>query len=336
MICQICGKEYSDRGLSSHLRHAHSLSCEEYYRQFNTNTYCPICGKLTKFINLQKGFANTCGSMHCGRVNGSKKTREIYGYIPGSYGSKEFKQSMIDKYGAENPQQNKEIRARTIETTKTNLGVDYAFLTKEAKQKAKINSHSKETTEKTKKTNLKRYGKTNPAKSDIVKQKIKNTIFNKHLINFSKTRLDLSMKEIKTKGSKIEQLFYNKLSDFTILYNACSDDYPYLCDFYIKEFDLYIELNITWTHFNHYYNKTLDKNILDQLIHKSNNYYNGAIHTWTSKDIEKRDCAIKNNLNFVVVWNNRQIEQLIKDIYSNKHLSGFIDYNDLENEYEQD
>ena len=73
MICQICGKEYSDRGLSSHLRHAHSLSCEEYYRQFNTNTYCPICGKLTKFINLQKGFANTCGSMHCGRVNGSKK-----------------------------------------------------------------------------------------------------------------------------------------------------------------------------------------------------------------------------------------------------------------------
>ena len=333
MICSICEKEYSSIGMHTHLKHAHNLSSEEYYKMFNGDNKCVICGKETKFLNLTKGFSETC-SMHCARINGSRKTKEKYGYIPGAYGSKEHKDYMISKYGVENPQQNSEIRAKTIETMRNKYDIDYAFLTKEAKEKAKLNSHSTEVEDKIKNTCLTRYGVENPAQSNVVKEKSKNTIFKKHRINFSQERLNLSLKEINNNGTDIEKEFYSKLSNFTLLYNACSNNYPYLCDFYIKELDLYVELNITWTHCHHYYDKTHDYDKLIAMKSKNNDYYNGAIYTWTIRDIEKRNCAINNKLNYAVVWNIEQIDKLVFDINNDKSIIGFNDYNNIEVNYD--
>lgn len=333
MICNICNKEYSSIGMHTHLKHAHNLSSEEYYRMFNGDNKCVICGKETKFLNLTKGFSETC-SMHCARINGSRKTKEKYGYIPGSYGSEEHKKFMVTKYGVENPQQNSEIRTKTIETMRNKYDIDYAFLTKEAKEKAKLSSHSIDSEIKIKNTCLERYGVTNPAKCEMVKEKTKNTIFERHQINFSQERLNLSLKEINNNGTDIEKEFYSKLSNFTLLYNACSNNYPYLCDFYIKELDLYVELNITWTHCHHYYDKTHDYDKLMEMKSKNNDYYNGVIYTWTIRDIEKRNCAINNKLNYAVVWNIEQINKLVFDINSNKSIIGFNDYNNIEVNYD--
>lgn len=336
MICSICEKEYSSIGMHTHLKHAHNISSEEYYKMFNNyNNKCVICGKETKFLNLTKGFSETC-SMHCARINGSRKTKEKYGYIPGSYGSKEYKDYMISEYGVENPQQNSEIRAKTIETMRNKYDIDYAFLTKEAKEKAKLNSHSTEVEDKIKNTCLTRYGVENPAQSNVVKEKSKNTIFKKHQINFSQERLNLSLKDLHNTGTDIEKELYSKLSNFTVLYNACSNDYPYLCDFYVKELNLYIELNITWTHNFHYYDDTnnSDNDKLTEMINKNNDYYNMTIYTWTIRDIEKRDCAISNKLNYAVVWNIEQIDKLVFDINNNKSIIGFNDYNNIDVNYD--
>lgn len=84
--------------------------------------------------------------------------------------------------------------------------------------------------------------------------------------------------------------------------------YPFNCDFYIKSLDLFIELNANWTHGrglgfydenNHEHQRLLQK-------WKDGNtlYYNKAIYVWTELDIKKRDTAIKNNLNYLVFWNN--------------------------------
>ena len=321
MICKLCGKDYTI--LATHLRNTHNITDKEYYDYFNARTYCVICGKPTAFISLTKGYKETC-STHCARINGSRKTKEKYGYIPGTYGSKEQKQYMLDTYGVENAQQDKSIKNKTIDTMNNKYGTSYAFLQETAKEKAKVNAHSIKSKSKTKQTCISKYGVENPAKSNIIKEKSKITIFDKHNIQFDLDRLKLSKSEL-VHASKIEQYFYNQLQDYTVLYNACSDKYPYLCDFYVKELDLYIELNITWTHGWHYFDKQKDQLKLLQMQSKNNAYYNNAIYTWTVIDLQKRNLAIKNKLNYVVVWNKDQLNKLLQDIQT---VSGFVDYNE--------
>ena len=327
--CKICGQECVNSGFSSHLRHKHKLSSQEYYDKFFERPKCCICGKeVSKFISISAGYATTC-SVSCSRKKGSLVTKERYGYIPGGYGSPEFENFMLDKYGVANAQQNSEIRQRTLNTTKANLGVSYAFLTEEAKNKAKISSHSAEVREKKKQNCLKKYGVENASQLPEIKNRSRKTVLTKHINSFSEERIALSEKEIKTNSSKTEKYFYDNLkSKYSILYNASSDKYPYLCDFYIKELDLYIELNIIWTHRHHFYNEATDSETLNDLLNKDKEFYQASIYTWTVRDIEKRDCAIKNNLNYVVLWDLNQIDQFLADIET-KSFKGLVDYNDL-------
>ena len=88
--------------------------------------------------------------------------------------------------------------------------------------------------------------------------------------------------------------------------------YPFPCDFYIVSLDLFIELNAHWTHHNHFYDKDNPEDI--KLYNfwlkksKSNFYYKSAIDTWTRRDVIKRETAIKNNLNYLVFWDNDLID----------------------------
>lgn len=87
-----------------------------------------------------------------------------------------------------------------------------------------------------------------------------------------------------------------------------SSVYPFSCDFYIKSLDLYIELNAHVTHGGHWFNcdNVEDQNRLSILKERSGyrNLYSRMITVWTEKDLKKRDTAIKNNLNYVVFWDN--------------------------------
>lgn len=85
--------------------------------------------------------------------------------------------------------------------------------------------------------------------------------------------------------------------------------YPFHCDFYIKSLDLFIELNATWLHGGHWF----DKNNVDdvkkvqefyQKIQDGKRFYNVAIDVWTVRDVKKRQTAIDNHLNYVVFWKN--------------------------------
>ena len=62
------------------------------------------------------------------------------------------------------------------------------------------------------------------------------------------------------------------------------------------------------------------------MMSKNNKYYDSAIHTWTKVDINKRDCAVRNNLNYAVVWNIEQMNNLIIQLNNNPPI-GFNDYN---------
>ena len=95
--------------------------------------------------------------------------------------------------------------------------------------------------------------------------------------------------------------------------------YPFRCDFYIKSLDLFIELNGHYTHGGHWFDEN-DEEDIKQLEewkrrNKSKKYgkYSGAIDVWTRRDVLKREMARKNNLNYVVLWNQGDISQWFEE-----------------------
>ena len=82
--------------------------------------------------------------------------------------------------------------------------------------------------------------------------------------------------------------------------------YPYLCDFYDKDKDLFIEVNASWTHNFHWYDVDSDAVIVNAWKKKSDDsqYYASALKIFTKSDVEKRECARKNNLNYVTLWDS--------------------------------
>ena len=106
-------------------------------------------------------------------------------------------------------------------------------------------------------------------------------------------------------ASKGKILVYNKEIDKEkFIYKE--DRYPFYCDFYIVEDDLFIELNTHWTHGGKPYDPD-DKECQEQLATweekaKTSQFYANAIKTWTERDVEKRRVAKENNLNYKVIY----------------------------------
>ena len=99
-------------------------------------------------------------------------------------------------------------------------------------------------------------------------------------------------------------MLLNKYND--TCYQYSSDLYPFHCDFYIPSLNLYIEYNGSWTHGKHPFNKDNedDIEILNNWKIKSetSKFYKSAIETWTIRDVNKRNLAYKNKLNFIEIW----------------------------------
>ena len=141
-------------------------------------------------------------------------------------------------------------------------------------------------------------------------KKARNTIKHKFKSNYEymKSTYNLTPK----RGgviSNIELNFYEYLIskfDKNDIIPQYSDEinYPFNCDFYISSLKLLIEIQGTWTHGGH----PFDKNNIDD-IHtvnvwksKQSKYYDCAIEVWTKSDVEKRNLAKKNNLNYLEIF----------------------------------
>ena len=144
------------------------------------------------------------------------------------------------------------------------------------------------------KTNLKKYGVRIQFKRVIIQEKIKATTLRKygttHISQskyykerMQKQRADINEKIFATKRkrgtignkSKQEDVIYDKLKmKFpTILRQYKSEEYPFLCDFYIPDLKLYIEFQGCWTHgFKPFLNTKDDKKKLNILKEKDANF----------------------------------------------------------------
>ena len=102
-----------------------------------------------------------------------------------------------------------------------------------------------------------------------------------------------------------------------------SDWHLYLCDFYIKSLDLFIELNGYWTHWRHPFDPSNVKDLerLETLRSKSSTSrtYQNAIKVWTIDDPEKIRIAKDNNLNYLVVYDFELAIKEFKEALDNKY-----------------
>ena len=124
-------------------------------------------------------------------------------------------------------------------------------------------------------------------------------------------------KEFKTKKlngtcntSKQEEIYYKRLikwyGENNILRQYRDERYPYYCDFYIISKDLFIELNLNWTHGGHPFNANDEGDIAKftewQEKAKTSKYYENAITTWTQRDVGKIATAKANKLNYIIYY----------------------------------
>ena len=97
-----------------------------------------------------------------------------------------------------------------------------------------------------------------------------------------------------------------------------SEKYPFSCDFYIPDKDLYIEYNGTWTHGKHLFDSTNKDDIykLNEWKEKSkkSKYYKKAIYTWADLDVRKNNIAKQNNLNYLSFYNILDVKDFLSKI----------------------
>lgn len=147
------------------------------------------------------------------------------------------------------------------------------------------------------------------------REKIRNTKKGKKLpsdrLLIKTTKQYLTRKRNNTfNTSNPESTFYDFLlkqySSKTIYRQYKDERYPYYCDFYIKEDDLFIECNYHWTHGGKPYDPN-DKECQEKLKlwqekAKTSQFYVNAINVWTVRDVEKQHCAKEAKLNYKVIY----------------------------------
>ena len=214
------------------------------------------------------------------------------------------KKTCLEKYGSEYYIGSKDRLEKTIEFSKQNYNVDWFTKSEEIKNKAK-------------ETMLKRYGveysmqipKNKEYMSYLMssyemQERRYNTMKRNHTFNSSSTEEEFFL-YIKSRFPKVIRQYKDK------------NRYPYFCDFYIPELDYFIELQGYYTHGKHPFNPNSNEDL--QLIEYYKKKYGEdcqPITIWSIKDVEKRNCAKSNHLNFKEVWSLEDGKNFVNDLYS--------------------
>ena len=292
-----------------------------WYYNIKETPLCPVCGSPLKFYDFDKGYRTYC-SKKCANSCVLKNAK--------------FKRTCLKKYGVPNPQQNDKIKEKSKQTCLEKYGVERPAQCNKIKEKSKqtclkkygveYNFQTKKAQEKYKQTCLKKYGIINPIQCNKIKEKSKQTCLKKYGVPYISQVDEFKQKSYFTKrknhtfcSSNIETKFglwlINNNIKFEFQYK--SNKYPFKCDFYFPDKQLYLEIQGNWVHGFHPFDKNNqnDINTLNKWKSKNSKYYESAIKTWTISDVKKRIWAKEHNLNWIEVFTNN-IDCLIDKVKS--------------------
>lgn len=279
---------------------------QKLYHYFNDDIelklgICPVCHKRCTFRSINLGYLHHC-SKEC-KYNDTNVTEKM-------------KQTNLNKYGVAFQGNRDDIVKKMKQTCLDKYGVEWS-------------SQSCNFREKVKNTCIRKFGKTSFMKSNEFKKKTEQTCLKKYgnKVYMKSDDFQLHKRCTKNNGikgnvSKIEKHvseWLNK-SNINFIYQYYSDLYPYRCDFYLTDFDLYIEIQGHWTHGKHQFdeNNQNDIDILEMWKLKNDNYYNKAVYIWSVSDVKKRQTAKENKLNYLEIF-SYNIEEVINIIKNEIH-----------------
>ena len=264
---------------------------------------------------------------------------EKYG-VDNPFKSKEIqnkvKQTFLSKYGVEYIMQSNIFREKSKETCLKKYGVKHITQANIFKQKVKETCLEKYGVEyimqsdifkqKSKQTCLEKYGVEYPFQADIFKEKSKQTCLLHYGVQYPAQNKEIMLKtfdsRIKNKTSKFskkEDEIFNYLItiDNDTKRQYYSELYPFHCDFYLPNFDVYIEYQGMWTHGLHPFDKDNkdDIEILNkwEIKAETSKFYRSAIKNWTITDPLKRQTAKNNNLNYLEIFKNEIFKDKINE-----------------------
>lgn len=329
---------------------------------------CKTCGKnYTRIIRDKKlgiyKYSDFC-CCKCNRTNPETERKrqetclKVYGFRTASQ-----HEEVKAKAKATFHEHVEEIKAKVIKYNNEHYGVDWYFQSNDFKEKrlAYNMEHyggpapicSAEIQAKIQATSFEKYGTYFPSQTQEVKDKVAYTSYQKWGVknywasaynqcrSHSKEAIEKCFKTKEKNGTlnssqssdKLIEQIKEKYPQYTIKTEyrdsryIRDDGYKYKCDIYIKELDTFIELNFHWSHKFHFYDKNNpeDEKLYQKLMKQN------AGKTFKFGDPPKRDIAIKNKLNYIVVWDDCKdtIEKLFK-VIDNKQ-TGFTELRSIKN-----
>lgn len=282
----------------------------------NTNIpKCPICGNICK--QSHGHYNKTCGNQKCISTLAKQTFFNRFGVSnPFQLESvkEKIKKTNIERYGVDNPAKSQKVWDKIKATNLKKYGTEIALASDYVKEKRK-------------ETVLKKYGVDNVQKSELIKQSTIEHNLKKYGVEYP-TQLQSTIDKIhesKTKHkthtcSKEEDKVYDFLKTIytDIRRQYKSEEYPFACDFYIADNDLYIECNFHWTHGRHNFDKNNPDDIkklnLWKKRSKEKDYYISAIDVWTNRDIMKREVAEKHGLNYLEFFSFSELKTYFNNI----------------------
>lgn len=213
------------------------------------------------------------------------------------------------RYGHGNAMQSDSVKEKQKETLRQNHGVDNPMRLREFVERQQFSSQETMLSrygvkdafsvpafrDKAEATNLAKYGFANAMQSDGVKRKNYDVRREHGTLSSSKPEDDLY------------GLLCNMFGQGDVERQYCSDVYPWACDFYIRSRNLYMELNASWVHGGHWFDKDneSDADLLVSWNKEASDghpYYGAAAKVWSVMDCKKCRAARDGKLNYVVFW----------------------------------
>lgn len=250
---------------------------------------CSVCGKISKVYRLEQYYSNTYKNHFCSQSCVMKALHKNDSYVYCE--TCDTKTKHVIGIGCMTCYNKSESHKQSIiKSIQNKYGEEYINVYQVPEIKEKIVRIS-----------LERYNTPNPGNSRKARQKAAITMRGND------------------NNSRWEDILEQYFIDNNIVYKKqYSDDrYPFPCDFYLPDSDTFIEINGYWSHNDHFYdsNNPNDVEILAKWIEKANKghkQYANAVQVWSYRDVIKREHAVKNSLNFIVLWTYQDLLNYVK------------------------
>lgn len=225
---------------------------------------------------------------------------------------------LLEKYGVENVSQSEAVIERRRQTNLARYGATSYAGSPEGK--ARIEA-----------TMLERYGAKNFMQSEAAQDVIPSMVekarqtqrerfgadhyaqseeYRANQAAYKQAELEAKRQNHTFNSSGCEDLLYSRLVALfgieQVIRQYQDERYPYACDFYVKDRDLFIELNASWTHGGRWWQQDSSWCRRQKAVWQDkaalHAFYKQALDTWLMRDTAKRVAAELGRLNYLVFW----------------------------------